>query len=247
MEDTILLAAEAIKKSTNLISLTGAGISVESGIPDFRSAGGLWEKYDPAIYASIDTFNNHPEKAWDMIFEMVEVTTSAEANPAHKALAELEALGYLKAVITQNIDNLHQEGGSREVIEYHGNASRLVCRKCGSHYSAEEYDISTRQIPKCSRCSQILKPEVVFFGEMIPNEALVQSHNLAQFADAVIVVGTSALVYPAASIPYEAKERGATIIECNVEKTGLTRQITDIFIEGPAGQTLPRIVKAVKS
>jgi len=246
MQDTILLAAEAIKKSKNLISLTGAGISVESGIPDFRSAGGLWEKYDPAIYASIETFENHPEKAWDMIFEMVEVTADADANPAHKALAELEAMGYLKAVITQNIDNLHQEGGSKEVIEYHGNASRLTCQKCKSSYAAEDFDISTREIPRCKKCSRILKPDVVFFGEMIPRDALLQCDNLAQFTDAVIVVGTSALVYPAASIPYEAKERGATIIEFNIEKTGLTRQITDIFIEGPAGTTLPQVVEALK-
>lgn len=246
MQDTRLLAAEAIKKTKNMISLTGAGISVESGIPDFRSAGGLWEKYDPSIYASIETFNNHPEKAWDMIFEMVEVTAGAVPNPGHTALAELEAMGYLKAIITQNIDNLHQEGGSKEVIEYHGNASRLECQKCKSSYGAEDFDISTREIPRCRKCSRILKPDVVFFGETIPSEALLQSENLARFADAVIVVGTSALVYPAASIPYEAKERGATIIEFNIEKTGLTRQITDIFIEGPAGTTLPQVVEALK-
>ncbi len=246
MQDIILRAAEAIKKSKNLISLTGAGISVESGIPDFRSAGGLWEKYDPSIYASIETFNNRPEKAWDMIFEMVEVTASADPNPGHTALADLEAMGYLKAIITQNIDNLHQEGGSKEVIEYHGNASRLECQKCKSSYVAEDFDISTCEIPRCRKCSRILKPDVVFFGEMIPREALLQSDNLARFADAVIVVGTSAQVYPAASIPYEAKERGATIIEFNIEKTGLTRQITDIFIEGPAGTTLPQVVEALK-
>ncbi len=246
MEDAILLAAEAIKKSQSLISLTGAGISVESGIPDFRSAGGLWEKYDPAIYASIETFNRHPEKTWEMIFEMVELTESAEPNPAHRALADMEGMGFLKAVITQNIDNLHQKGGSRKVIEYHGNASRLECRKCSSHFGISDYDLSRRDVPRCGKCNQVLKPSVIFFGEMIPREALVESHNLSQYADAVIVVGTSALVYPAASIPFEAKERGAVIIECNVEKTGLTREITDIFVEGPAGSTLPKIVEALK-
>lgn len=246
LEDSILSAAEAIKGSENLIALTGAGISVESGIPDFRSAGGLWAKYDPNIYASIETFNRRPEKAWDMLFEMVKVTDSAEPNPAHRALADLEKIGYLKAVITQNIDNLHQEGGSRNVIEYHGNASILECRRCSRDYHVDDFDLTGREIPRCKACSQILKPAVIFFGEMIPKQALTESHNLAGYADAVIVIGTSAMVYPAAAIPHEAKTRGAVVIECNIEHTGLTGSITDIFIEGPAGETLPKLVEALR-
>ncbi|MDR3237449.1 MAG: RNA polymerase subunit sigma, partial [Spirochaetia bacterium] len=152
MDELILKAAEAVKKSKNMIALTGAGVSVESGIPDFRSAGGLWEKYDPAIYASIDTFRLQPERCWDMIFDMLDLTDSAKPNPAHTALAELEEMGYLKAIITQNIDNLHQRGGSKNVIEYHGNSIRLVCLKCKSECSMDEYDKSGRVPPKCKEC-----------------------------------------------------------------------------------------------
>lgn len=246
MDEQILKAAEAIKKSKNMIALTGAGVSVESGIPDFRSAGGLWEKYDPAIYASIDTFRFSPDKCWEMIFDMLELTDAANPNPAHTALAELEELGFLKAIITQNIDSLHQRGGSKKVIEYHGNSVDLVCLKCGSEFSMSEYDKSGRVPPECKKCGAILKPSIIFFGEAIPFEALSESQQFADSADVVIVVGTSAVVYPAAAIPDIAKRHGAFIIESNLEKTGFTNRITDAFLQGPSGVLLPELVKAVR-
>jgi len=149
MENELKKAAEIIKKSTNLISLTGAGISVESGIPDFRSRSGLWEKYDPAIYATIDAFRKIPEKSWEMLFELIDIASGAVPNPAHYALAELEKMRVLKAIITQNIDNLHQKAGSRNGVEYHGNATRLVCMKCGNYYEMTDFDLSERVIPRC--------------------------------------------------------------------------------------------------
>ena len=239
-------AAEIIKKSKNMIALTGAGISVESGIPDFRSAGGLWDKYDPAIYASIYSFKSMPEKVWEMIFEMIEMTDNAKPNPGHTALAELEKMGLLKAIITQNIDNLHQEGGSRNVVEYHGNAKKLECLKCSKDFSPEQFNVHIKEVPVCPDCEKILKPSVVFFGEMIPHDALFNAQKYAEKADVVLVVGTSAIVYPAAGIPAIAKSNGAKIIEFNLEETELTHDITDVFIQGPAGETLPALAELLK-
>lgn len=242
----MIRAAEIIKKTKNVIALTGAGISVESGIPDFRSAGGLWDKYDPSIYASIYSFKSMPEKVWNMIFEMIDITENAKPNNAHYALAELEQMNLLKAVITQNIDNLHQEGGSRNVIEYHGNAKHLVCLSCSVEYSAQDFNVMEKKIPHCGKCGKILKPSVIFFGENIPDNALRDSQKFAENAGVVLVVGTSAVVYPAAGIPKIAKNRGACIIEFNIEETELTRGDTDIFIKGSAGKTLPELVQLLK-
>ncbi len=243
MDTNIARAAEIIKGSRSLIALTGAGISVESGIPDFRSAHGLWAKYDPFVYASIEMFREDPSRSWKMIFEMIDVTQNALPNPGHRALADLERMGLLKAVITQNIDNLHQEAGSTDVIEYHGNASRLECLQCGGDYDHRDFPLEGKVPPRCPSCHMILKPAVVFFGEMIPREAQSRSQSLAERADAVIVVGTSAVVYPAAGIPLVAKRNGASIIEFNVEPTELTRHVTDVFVEGPSGKTLPILVE----
>ncbi len=244
--DILEEAAGIIRKSRNMIALTGAGVSVESGIPDFRSAGGLWDKYDPAVYASIQSFYSMPERVWDMIFEMIELTESAQPNSAHFALAALESMNFLKALITQNIDNLHPEAGSRNVIEFHGNASRLECLRCGNEYRSSDFDITGKIIPCCSSCGKILKPSVVFFGEMIPHDALQQSAFYAGKADVVLVAGTSAVVYPAAAIPQQAKRNGAKIIEFNIEETDLTRSGTDVFIHGSAGKTLPHLVELLK-
>jgi NAD-dependent deacetylase len=243
MNDNIKRAADIIRRSEHMISLTGAGISTESGIPDFRSAGGLWEKYDPSVYASIETFYRHPEKVWEMIFDMIELTSSAVPNPGHRALARLEAMGLLKAIITQNIDNLHQEAGSGQVIEYHGNASRLECLGCGRVYEVAGFPVQDKVPPRCDVCGKILKPSVIFFGEMIPHEAMSRSQVLAEKADVVLVVGTSAVVYPAAGIPIVAKRNGASIIEFNMMDTDFTGTITDIFIQGKAGETLPALME----
>ncbi len=241
MEEHYRQAAEIIGGAKTIISLTGAGISVESGIPDFRSACGLWEKYDPMEYAHIDAFRRNPEKIWKMVFELIELTSSASPNPAHRALAELEKMNILRSVITQNIDNLHQAAGSRNVIEFHGNASRLDCLNCGQSYGAGEFDL-TKKVPRCRGCSAVLKPSVIFFGEAIPVQALAESERLSNLADAILVIGTSAVVYPASSIPFIVKSNGGRVIEMNLETTGLTHSITDVFIQGPVGTTLPELI-----
>ncbi|MCP4133828.1 MAG: NAD-dependent deacylase [bacterium] len=249
MNESIIKAAKLIKESKNCIALTGAGISVESGIPDFRSAGGLWEKYNPAIYASIETFNRSPEMVWEMIFDMVGLITDAKPNPAHLALGELEKIGLLKAIVTQNIDNLHQEAGSKNVIEYHGNASMLECLDCEIDYKKEDFEgnLEGKVVPRCKECNEILKPSVIFFGEAIPPMAMRKSETLAEAADLVLVIGTSVLVYPAASIPIIAKQNGASVIEFNIEKTGYYGTVSDLYVDGKAGETLPQVLAEVKS
>jgi NAD-dependent deacetylase len=243
LEELIRKAAEIICASKLNIALTGAGISVESGIPDFRSAGGLWSKYDPAEYATITAFRQDPEKIWDMLREMDALVSQAKPNAAHTGLGDLEKMGYLHGIITQNVDNLHQAGGAKNVIEYHGNSGTLSCLWCGRQYQAKEK--RAERIPRCE-CGRVLKPDVVFFGEAIPVEALNRSFRLAASAEALMVVGTSAVVSPANTIPSIAKERGAQIIEINLERTHLTDTITDIFLQGKAAEIITALVEEVK-
>jgi NAD-dependent deacetylase len=238
-------AAKDILNSKKTIAFTGAGISVESGIPDFRGAQGLWQKYDPEEYAHIQTFYSNPDRVWLMLKDMFSIIMGAKPNPAHIGLAELERMGYLSSVITQNVDGLHQAAGSRRVIEFHGSHRTLSCLKCSTTIDGTSLKFEDLP-PRCSRCSSLLKPDVVFFGEPIPWEAQVSSLKESQSCSAVLVVGTSAVVYPAASIPITAKERGATIIEINMEPTPLTYQISDYLISGRAGEIIPAIVEEVK-
>ncbi|MBW2064298.1 MAG: NAD-dependent deacylase [Deltaproteobacteria bacterium] len=244
MKEPIREAASIIHSSKLTIALTGAGVSVESGIPDFRSAGGLWSKFDPAEYATIEAFRSDPEKVWQMLREMEELVTKAKPNKAHRGMGELEKMGFLHAIITQNVDNLHQAGGAENVIEYHGNTSTLSCLRCGRKYPAA--DKRGSEFPPRCDCGQVLKPDVVFFGEAIPAEAMNRSFQLASMAQALLVVGTSALVSPANTIPSLAKRSGAKIIEINKERTHLTDSITDVFLMGGAGEIIEALVLEVK-
>jgi len=243
MEERIREAAEIMVSSRLTLALTGAGVSVESGIPDFRSAEGLWARYDPAEYATIAAFRQNPDKVWNMLRDMEDLVKNARPNAAHIGMGELERMGFLHHVITQNIDNLHQEGGSKNVIEYHGNSSTFSCIWCGKRYTREE--IGEEPTPRCV-CSKPLKPDVIFFGEAIPADALDRSFELASGAEVVMIVGTSALVSPANTIPVLAKERGAKLIEVNKEETHLSGGVTDVFLKGSAGAVIPALVDAVR-
>lgn len=245
MSDPYQMAAEALHRAEYAVASTGAGISVESGIPDFRSPDGIWSKYPPEEYASIQAFLADPAKVWGLWHELGRDVASCGPNPAHHALAELERMGRLKAVITQNVDNLHQAAGSRNVVEYHGNAKRLVCLDCGFPQDFVPGE-RTEAVPRCE-CGGLLKPDVVMFGEMIPPKAMVDAEALATACDVMIVVGTSAQVYPAASLPQIAKAGGAFIIEANTEETEFTYGITDAFLQGLAGTTLPRLLDTLKA
>ena len=242
MEKLIDQASDILINSEYTIALTGAGISVDSGIPDFRSAGGLWSRFDPAEYATIAAFRANPGKVWKMVSEMGELISQARPNKAHLGMGKLEKLGCLHYIITQNVDNLHQASGSKNVIEYHGNASTLSCLSCGKKYKTESK--RTESPPRCE-CGEILKPDVVFFGEPIPEEARTLSFQIASQAKVLMVVATSAIVSPANTIPGIAKKNGAKIIEINKEKTHLTDNLTDIFLQGNAGKMISALLDAV--
>lgn len=236
-------AVEMIGRADRVAALTGAGISVESGVPDFRGAGGLWEKYDPFEYAHIDSFQADPAKVWHMLREMDRIVTRADPNPAHLALAEMERRGKLTAVITQNVDSLHQRAGSQNVIEFHGSHARLTCPECGRGYGREEVDLDADP-PRCG-CGQALKPDVVFFGEAIPPSALELAVQTALGCDLMLVIGTSAVVAPASMVPALAVRGGAKVVEINLEPTELTGRVADLTLLGRAGEVIPYLVEAV--
>uniref|UniRef100_A0A7V4LDP8 protein acetyllysine N-acetyltransferase n=1 Tax=Desulfobacca acetoxidans TaxID=60893 RepID=A0A7V4LDP8_9BACT len=236
-------AAALIRERRRLAAFTGAGISVDSGIPDFRSKGGLWSRFDPMEYATITAFRRNPAKVWVMLKEMDGLLLAARPNPAHYALAELEARGVLKGIITQNVDNLHQAAGSRSVIEYHGNAHRFTCLSCKGHWLREHLDFG--QVPLYCSCGGLIKPDVVFFGEAIPPQAHEAAVALALACELFIIIGTSGEVAPANQLPFLAKDAGALILENNLEPTLLTRTVTDYLVEGSAAQVWARIMEAL--
>lgn len=245
MESLIRKAAEDLAKTKNAVALTGAGISVESGIPPFRGKGGLWEKFDPMEYAHIDAFIKDPAKVWKVLLsEMRELMVQATPNDAHIGISKLEELGILTTVITQNVDGLHQKTGSTDVIEFHGSFAWNQCMECKQRRSAEMIDLA--QIPPRCDCGGIYKPEVVFFGEMIPAEHLWRSRQVAQDCELMLVVGTSATVQPAAFMPVIAKESGAKVIEINPEPTPLTGHISDYLIQGPAAKMMRQIMSELE-
>jgi len=235
--------ADVVATARHCIVFTGAGISAESGIPTFRGAGGLWERHRPEELATPEAFARDPELVWRWYRWRQEVVYKAEPNPGHRAISELEAIGVVKAVITQNVDGLHQRAGSRDVVELHGSLWRARCVKCGAVY---RLDKPVEEIPpRCPRCGGLLRPDVVWFGEPLPQDAWERAVELASRSDAVLVVGTSGVVYPAAYIPRVAKDHGAVVVEVNVEESAVT-PIADFFLRGRAGDVLPRLVEEVK-
>ncbi len=242
MANEIAQAATLLKQNRRAIALTGAGISVDSGIPDFRSAGGLWTKYEPMEYATIEAFRRDPVKVWKMLLEVDELVRSAEPNPGHLALAALERMSILQGIVTQNIDGLHQRAGSEVVVEFHGGCHRLVCTTCDGTWDAA--DQTPGQMPRCDKCQTPLKPDIVFFGEAIDRQNLTDAFQLAGQCKAVLVVGTSATVSPASEVPMLAKRSGAVLIELNLERTPLS-ELADVCILGSASETLPALVAAL--
>ena len=238
-KDGIQEAVEVIKESHHLVAYTGAGISVESGVPPFRGPGGLWSSYDPK-YLELSYLHQYPDKCWRILKEIFyEHFARAEPNDAHRVLARLETRGLLKSVITQNIDNLHQLAGSVKVIEFHGNTRDLICVSCGATTTVNP-DMLLSLPPRCS-CGGVLKPDCIFFGEEIPQRAWIESRQETETADVLLIVGSTGEVYPAASLPHQAAGNGALIVEINPEASNFTNTITDVFIPLPAGTALARI------
>jgi NAD-dependent deacetylase len=240
MKDQCELAAEVLKNSKYTVAHTGAGISVESGVPPFRGEGGLWNKYDPSTL-ELGFFLSQPDKSWAVIREVFyNFFGKVKPNNAHMILAKWEKEGKLKSVVTQNIDDLHQMAGSQEVYEFHGNAKRLLCLVCEASSSIEEINLDQLP-PYCKHCMGLLKPDFIFFGEGIPPMAYSKSVEAARKCDTMLIIGTAGEVSPANQIPIIAKDKGATIIEINLEPSLYTRRITDIYIQGKAGEVLPKI------
>jgi len=238
-------AAALLRPAHAAIAFTGAGISVESGIPHFRGEGGLWTKFDPYKVAHIDTFRRDPAQYWT--YSLEHRRADAEPNPAHRALVDLEQRGHLRAVVTQNTDGLHQKAGSGEVIELHGSSTGVVCLDCEARFPRADIDRLNRDHcpPSCPSCGgQLLKPTVVLFGEALPEAALHQAQALAAEADVVLIVGSSLQVYPAAGIPRLARQHGARLCIINAEPTPFD-DVATVVVHGKAGEVLPEIVRRI--
>jgi len=235
-------AAKLLKDSRFTTAFTGAGISVESGIPPFRGPGGLWEKYDP-YSLDLDHFLADPAGAWVLIKEIFyDFFGKAKPNRAHRVLARMEREGMLARTITQNIDNLHQEAGSSIVSEFHGNSKILVCLHCRREYRAAEISLDHLP-PTCRECGGVLKPGFVFFGESIPRQPMAEASEAASWSDVFLIIGTTGEVMPANQVPLLARESGATIIEINPQPSNYTKAVTDIFLQGKAGEVMEELEK----
>ncbi len=242
-DEEIRQAAKLINKANYIVAFTGAGISVESGIPDFRSPGGLWERYNPNEYATYSVFLTHPEKYWVMHKELRNLIIPAQPNPAHIALASLEhEYGKLKTIITQNVDFLHTRAGNTKVLEIHGSIQLYRCLNCKKEFSYLEIDefLGKDHVPRCYQCNGLIKPNTILFGETISSDVLNAATEEALKADLMIVIGSSLLVYPAASLPLIAIQKGCKLLIINYEPTNRDMD-ADVVINAKAGQIMPKI------
>jgi NAD-dependent deacetylase len=239
VEQSVSALATLVRERQPCVVLTGAGISTESGIPDFRSPTGIWARYDPMDYATIAAFRRDPVKVWEFYARRLEVLTRAEPNAGHLALAELERRGLVSAVVTQNIDGLHARAGSREVVEVHGSIRTSSCLECDERVPLAEVVALLRDAPApgCPRCGSILKPDVVMFGELLPVGAMERAVELAQGAGILLVVGSSLEVFPVAGLPDETVSSGGALAIVNRGSTPFDG-LASIRLDGGAGETL---------
>jgi NAD-dependent deacetylase len=240
--DTIRNAAKRFLAGKKRVALTGAGISVDCGIPDFRGQQGIWQRFNPDEYATIEAFFSHPEKAWHFYRCLGDVVLDRSPGAAHRALAELERGGWIDGVVTQNIDSLHTAAGSRQVLEIHGNFQQLQCCYCHELEPAERSVLSQEAIPRCSHCGERLKPNIVLFGESVRELAAVE--RWISECDTLLLIGTSGSVFPVADLPLLVHARGGLLIEFNIDETPLS-SYCDFRLPGRAEQTVPAFEKAV--
>lgn len=245
-------AASLLRTARHAVVFTGAGISTPSGIPDFRSQNtGLWQKFDPMEVASLRVFQSHPEKFYDWLRPLLQGIWAAQPNPAHLALSHLEAAGIIKAVITQNIDNLHQRAGSSTIYEVHGSLRTMTCLHCSEIYPSEQFqsqmvngEPSTGGMPLCPKCSRVLKPDITLFGEILPAQTWQEAEEHCRLADVLLVAGSSLEVWPAASLPEFAFENGARLIVNNLSPTHLDAQ-ADVLLPFDVAEALPELAKRI--
>jgi NAD-dependent deacetylase len=251
LDEQLERAASVVARANYTIALIGAGISVESGIPPFRGPGGLWTKHGEPAMDGYQRFLADPAGWWEerlaqqsQYSEFAKALNEAKPNPAHIALADLERMGVLKHIITQNIDNMHQEAGSQAITEIHGNRLKMRCIGCNTRWPSAEFK-SEEVPPRCPHCGGLVKNDTVMFGEPIPTDALQSCQRESQRCDCMLLVGTSAVVYPAASFPEIAYHRGASLIEINPMETPLSRACAAV-LRAPAGEALPPLVERVR-
>ena len=251
LEQPVEEAARLIHLASHVVALVGAGLSVESGIPPFRGPGGLWTKYGEPDMQGYQRFLEDPKEWWekrisrtDGYQELIDALAQAKPSAGHLALKEMEDLGYLKHIITQNIDNLHQEAGSRAITEIHGNRTKLRCLGCGQRRPLDQFPIDELP-PTCPDCGGVVKSDTVMFGEPIPRDAMEECINQTQVCDCMLLVGTSAVVYPAAGFPLDVKRGGGRLIEVNPNETPLT-EMSDVVLRAPAGDSLSLVVSRLR-
>jgi len=247
-EDELRFAADAIRDAGSVVAMTGAGVSTASGIPDFRGDDGLWQEYDPSDF-HISRFEADPGSFWRDRVGMVETLygDGIEPNAAHRALADLHGSGQLDTLVTQNVDGLHQQAGHDDVIELHGNGQRVACRECRQRYDADpvrERVADGTVPPECESCGGVLKPDVVLFGEQLPEHALLRAHSRAEKADVFLVAGSSLTVEPAASLPETASGKGATLVVVNDDPTPISTH-AEYDWRADVTDALPRLRDAV--
>jgi NAD-dependent deacetylase len=241
---TVARLADLIRERGPAVVLTGAGISTESGIPDFRSPTGIWAKYDPQEYATIEAFQADPGKVWSFYALRFRALTEAEPNAGHTALAQLEQTGRVKAVVTQNIDLLHERAGSRDVVEVHGSIRTSTCPGCGARYGLDEVLrlLERDAAPRCGECGAVVKPDVVFFGELLREDAIDRAYELARSARLLLVVGSTLEVWPVSQLPEETRAAGGVVAIVNKGPTSFDDRAA-VKIEGSAGETLAALVE----
>lgn len=235
---------DKLEAAQNVCVLTGAGVSAESGVPTFRDKGGIWEKFKPEELANFDAFIRDPDFVWNWYQHRREIMREVKPNPGHLALAEMESMFRHFDIITQNIDNLHFRAGSKNITELHGNIERNFCMKCRTFY--KEIDITEKKVLKCNKCGGFIRPDVVWFGEMLPENALMYAQECAAGSDVFFSIGTSAEVYPAAMLPLIAKRAGAYAVEINTKPTVMSMDL-DELIQGKSGAVLSELVKTIRN
>jgi NAD-dependent deacetylase len=236
---------EKLKSARHVAVMTGAGVSAESGIATFRDPDGLWAKFNPAELASMDGFMSNPELVWSWYQHRRDIIQSCKPNPGHYVIADMQKLFPKFTLITQNVDRLHQQAGSENVLELHGNIIDNHCSRCQRPY-LEEIDLSEKDVPCCKHCGGIIRPSVVWFGEMLPADAIECATEASEDCDVFFSVGTSAEVYPAANLPLLARRNGAFIVEVNPNVTALT-QYSDVQLRAASGIALPKLIEKFKN
>ena len=231
-------------KAKHVVVMTGAGVSAESGIKTFRDPDGLWAKLNPAQLASVNGFMANPELVWEWYQHRREIINESKPNPGHYAIAEMEKLFPKFSLITQNVDRLHQQAGSSKVCELHGNIIDNRCFTCSEPYT-KEIDLNDKSLPSCPKCGGMIRPSVVWFGEMLPQKVLEYAEVASKDCDVFLSVGTSAEVYPAAGLPLLAKSYGAYVVEVNPNRTSIT-QTADLHLQGPSGVVLPKVLEELR-